>query len=490
MAAGGDAAAERVGREIRLPGQMQQGHGLARIARQAQPLHDRCEQRVGGVGRRQIDHHLGLRAAQRHVHQALRLLGLQKGLGTICRVEQHHRRLAALGAVDGADLHRFGHTTDPQPLADQRALGAKRRQHDQLLRLPVAAGQRRSHQGRDRIGRFTPHRATLGGRPCAIGLQPVHMDMRVGRDLAQRTAARGQPVGLRRRVGCHAQHAVVKQLADQRTDRPGHARLLVQQRHRGPARRLFGKGRAAQPAARAPVAAAQHRRELLRIARKQPRAAQRHQRQRMRQADLAGFVEHQQVERRLAIRCQLSQGLEREGGARGRHAGQAAALQHLHGRGAQLVAQRGHAVGPVLQRREIARGGPRRLGPRQPGDQLAVLGRDQVLAPGVRRRIEAGAQALHRAPAMLAAALLQRLVHRNRRQIHRLIGGGQQQHPGGGPAVQILGQQHAQGGGLAGARRPPQKAAAVLHQRQRRALRRAQPAERRPAERGAGVVRH
>ncbi|WP_431262998.1 hypothetical protein ACQ859_23440 [Roseateles chitinivorans] len=49
------------------------------------------------------------------------------------------------------------------------------------------------------------------------------------------------------------------------------------------------------------VLAAQHRRELLRIAGEETRATERHQRQRMDQAHLAGFVEDDEVERRFAI---------------------------------------------------------------------------------------------------------------------------------------------------------------------------------------------
>jgi len=100
-----------------------------------------------------------------------------------------------------------------------------------------------------------------------------------------------------------------------------------------------------------------------------------------------------------------------------------------------------------------------------------------VLAAAVGRRVEAGAQPLHGAAQRVAPAFLQRLVDGHGGQVDGVVGGRQQEHAGLRPPIEVFGQQHAQRGGLAGAGRAPQEGAAVLHQRERRALRWAQPAK-------------
>ena len=241
----------------------------------------------------------------------------------------------------------------------------------------------------------------------------------------------------------------------------------------------------AEPAPCRRFRTAQHRGELARVPRKQPGTAQWQQRQGVRQAHLAGLVEHQQVEGRFTTggvtpAPQLAQAPEGAHRPCGRHGRQPAAAQHLLGTSAQLLAQLGHPVRPGLQGLRIPRGRPRRLRARQALDQPALplrIGRDEVFSPHIGRRMEARAQTLDASTQNLPAALVQRLVHRQCGQVHRGVGGRQQQHPGLRAQLQVLRQHHPQRGRLAGARRPPEEGAALLQQAQRLALARPQPSE-------------
>ena len=179
----------------------------------------------------------------------------------------------------------------------------------------------------------------------------------------------------------------------------------------------------------------------------------------MGQADLARLVEDDQVEGRHRPRhlrlpvggAEFSQRLQREDRAGRRHRGEPALAQHL-------------------LRRRAGR-------------------RDQMVPTGVGGGIETRPEPADRPSQRLAAPLLERLVHRQGRQVDRMVGGRQQQHPRRGAAIQVFGDQHAQRRRLAGAGRPPQEGVFEGHQPERLSLRRPQPSERRAVQARTGRIR-